>query len=131
MTNQPIPTADLQTLKELIYEKLPRLKELSFGCEVEYCGEKEIFIEDDPVFEHRLFSKGKTKTKRKILTKLLGHPIRLNHVFEAWKQTDNFKEMPVADVLMDLVIYLWEGDTLDEACAANPDLVPFLLSILQ
>ena len=49
-----------QQLRELANKLLPERMKLEFGCEVEYMGRKYLFVEDDPIFEHRLRSEEHT-----------------------------------------------------------------------
>ena len=67
-----------QRLRELANKLLPERMKLEFGCEVEYMGRKYLFVEDDPIFEHRLYKDKKTYTKKRFLTKNLGKPVSTN-----------------------------------------------------
>lgn len=74
-----------QALEKAIRDAIPNdeSRKLKFGCRVKYLDKEYVFVEDDPVLEHRLFDGKKTITKRKQLTEIIGRPLTLQDVLIA------------------------------------------------
>jgi len=77
----------LEELKSIIYEKLPELKELTFGCWVQKKSKKYFVTyaerDDEYILVSAKSKNAMTVTNRTWLVKdivILGHPIQLHHV---------------------------------------------------
>ena len=72
-----------QELEAKIRSLLPELQELSFGCEVNFCSKKMIFVGEKWGNYWAIDEKGEQRELRKAaLSKIIGHDITLEHVLK-------------------------------------------------
>lgn len=83
-----MPNNNLTDLENAIYNSIPRLKELSSGCEVEiYKNKYQLICKDKDWYDVKCLKQEKTFSfGPKTPITILGHPILLNDVLEWMKE---------------------------------------------
>lgn len=132
---------NLEQIKTKIYELVPRLKELSFGCEVDidYLVWRNSEIEPKKTrvidaFDNQVYVDNVDKIA--CITKddfqIIGHPIRLEDVLEAMTESDRLPENKWKQGIKSLVEMSegWVfGKTLDDQSQETITLVGNLLDV--
>jgi len=130
---------NLQDLENAIYNSIPRLRELSIGCEVTFKGEKYpmFMISESNDFLRFIDKNGMTyswsRTQTESLFNIIGHPILLNDVLEwlrdfVYKPT-NFSKIGDLKRMYSQLLDIWD---LSSPCLSNQPkiIIDFLFNLI-
>jgi hypothetical protein len=88
----------LNIIKQAVWKAIPEIKELKFGCEIEYMptGRKDVFLNGSGTFwAVHVFALGAAQPEESIFYKILGRPITLADVLFILSDLHSFVCSPV------------------------------------